>query len=230
MTAQELLDQFRSEMVDTAKPYLWSDTEVLGYMDDAYKMFVRLTGGIADFTSDLTRVDIVAGEAVAEYDRRILRVMEAQRASDLGKIEVINQTDMTFKRDNDYGLVRPIYLDNTPGRVRYMVIGAERGKAKWVQLPEENDQAILYVYRLPLTSIERDGSNLAFEFDEIGEEHHTHLGLWMRHRGYMKADAETFDRGRADDFKKQFTGYCTFAKAEWERYKHKNRTVAYGGL
>lgn len=230
MNVQELLDQFRSEMVDTAKPYLWSDEEVLSYMDDAYKTFSRLMGGIADFTSDLTRVDIVAGEAVGVLDKRILRVMEAYRMSDMGKIKVVNQTDLTFARDNDYGLIRPIYLDTTPGQIRYMIIGSERGKCRWVQLPETDDVAQLYVYRLPATRIETDGSNTDFELDEVGEEHHPFLCLWMRHRGYLKADAETFDKGRAADFKQSFTEYCTMAKAEWERYKAKPREVAYGGL
>ena len=51
MNVQELLDQFRSDAFDLALPYLWSDTDVLRYMNDAYGMFVRLTGGIGDFTT-----------------------------------------------------------------------------------------------------------------------------------------------------------------------------------
>lgn len=228
MNVQEVYDQFRADMVDTAKPYLWSDADVFRHMDDAYKMFVRLMGGIADFTSDMTRVDIAAGDPLGVMDKRILRVMEAYRASDAAEIKIINQTDLTFARGTDYGTIRPVYLDTTPGPVRYMIIGAERGKCKWVQVPVVADVAQLYVYRLPSTKI--DGTNLSFEFDEIGEEHHSSLVLWMRHKGYMKADAETFDRGRSGEFKAAFTEYCSLAKAEWERYKHKNREVAYGGI
>ena len=230
MNAQDLLTQYRNEMMDTRRPYFWSDEEALGHMDDAYKMFVRLMGGIADFTSDFTRVDIVAGEAVGELDKRILRVTEAFLASDGRRIEVKNHTDITFLRDSDYGLVRPTYLDNTPGLVRYMIIGAERGKCKWVQVPEVDDVAQLSVYRLPTTKIERDGSNLDFEFDEIGEEHIPFLCLWMRYRGYQKADADVYDPDRGEVFKTQFLAYCDQAKREWERYKHKNREVQYGGL
>lgn len=230
MTAQELLDLFRVVVVDTRKPYLWKDEEVLAYMDDAYKMFVRLTGGVADFTSDITRVDIVAGENVATVSRKILRIMEAQRLSDLGKIEVINQTDMTFKRDNDYGLIRPIYLDNTPGQVRYMVIGAEAGKCRWVQMPEVDDVAQLYVYRLPLEGISPTSPDMNFAFDDVDEEHHQHLLLWMQHRAYAKPDTDVLDQGRSMLMKKQFEEYCAFSLAEWERRKHKTRVVAYGGL
>ena len=147
MTAQELLEQYREEMVDTARPYFWSDKEILGYMDDAYKMFVRLTGGIADFTSDFTRVNIVTGEKVGEYDKRILRIMKAYRESDRAEIKVINQTDLTFIRGDDYGLLRPAYLDSAPGPVRYMVIGLERGKCEWLQVPLTDDVALLAIRR-----------------------------------------------------------------------------------
>ena len=79
MNVLELYDQFRSDVVDVIKPTIWSDDDVFRYMDDAYKMFVRLTGGIADFTSDFARVNIVTGEKVGEYDKRILRIMKAYR-------------------------------------------------------------------------------------------------------------------------------------------------------
>lgn len=120
MNVLELYDQFRSDVVDVIKPPIWSDDDVFRYMDDAYKMFVRLTGGIADFTSDFARVNIVAGEKVGEYDKRILRIMKAYRESDRAEIKVINQTDLTFIRGDDYGLLRPAYLDSAPGPVRYL--------------------------------------------------------------------------------------------------------------
>ena len=229
MNVQELYDQFRSDQVDVRKPYCWSDNDVFRYMDDAYKMFVRLMGGIADFTSGITRVDITRGEALGVLDKRILRVMECHRASDLGKITVINQTDLNFVRGNDYGLIRPIYLDNTPGQVRYMIIGAQRGACQWVQLPEVDDTALLHIYRLPMDKITPE-TDMEFDFPEIGEEHVTHLGLWMRHKAYAKADTDRFNGPLSAEFKQQFTDYCSLAKAEWERLKHKNREVVYGGL
>lgn len=230
MIAQELYDQYRGDVVDVARPYLWADLEVFRYMKDAYSMFVRLTGGIADFTTDLSRVAITADAATSPLDPRILRVMEAYRVSDEGRIEVINQTNMTFQRDNDYGRSRPIYMDSTPGPVRYMIIGAQRGLVKWVQVPIVDDEAQLYVYRLPTDNVDPNDFDSEFAFPEIGEEHHTHLGLWMKHLGYAKADAETFNKGKSDDYKQQFIAYCAEAKAEWERYKHKNRQVTYGGV
>lgn len=229
MNALELYDQFRSDVVDVLKPFIWSDDDVFRYMDDAYKMFVRLTGGIADFTSDFTRVDIVAGDPIGIYDKRILRIMKATRLSDNGKITVINQTDLSFIRGDDYGLLRPAYLDNAPGRVTQMIIGMERGKCQWVQVPEVDDTAVLHIYRLPKDRIAPD-IDAEFDFPEIGEEHVLHLGLWMRHKAYAKADTDRFNGPLSEKYKENFTDYCTFAKAELERAKHKTREVVYGGI
>lgn len=199
-------------------------------MNDAYSMFVRLTGGIADFTSSATQVPIVTGEAIGTLDPSILRVMEAYRASDNSDIKVINQTDLTFTRDNDYGRIRPVYIDTKPGPVRYMIIGAQRGKCKWVQVPEVDDTANLYIYRLPLVDIDVSNPDLSFEFDDVPKEHHTHLALWMRRCAHLKQDAETFDKGKSAEYDQMFSNYCAGVKAEWERYKHKNRECVYGGI
>ena len=48
MNATELSDYFRSQVRDEVAPYLWTDTDVLTYMNEAQKMFVRLTNGIYD--------------------------------------------------------------------------------------------------------------------------------------------------------------------------------------
>lgn len=229
MNAEELLGRFRSEVVDNITPYLWSDEEVLDYMNDAYRMFVRLIGGVADFTSAATEVDIVASERYSTIDKAILRVMQITRESDGEEIKVINLTDLKTSATNDYGIVRTMLNDTRPGKVRYAVIGKERGILQWVQIPEFDDRALMSVYRLPLSYAELD--DLAgFDFSDIGEEHHFHLIKWMQYRAYSKQDADTFDKGRAADGEKAFLAYCEFSKAEWERYKHKTRLTAYGGL
>lgn len=228
MNSGELYDLFRSDVVDVELPYLWSDTEVYRYMNDAYRMFVRLTGGIPDSTSDLTQVPIVTGEATAEVSPLILRFRMAYLASTGHEVQIINQEDFGQIRRDDYGITRPIVMDNSSGPVRYMVVGQDRAQVRWLQVPAADDVAQLSVYRLPLDTI-AEGST-TFEFPEIGEEHHEHLLLWMKARAYGKQDAETFDRGRRDENKRMFEEYCSNAKAEWERYKHKTRVTSYGGL
>lgn len=226
MLSEELFDAFRSDVSDVSAPYLWSESEVWRYMDDAYKMFVRLTGGVPDSTSDLTQIDVVAGEADAEVSPLILKFREARLLSTGLKLTIVNHTDLPMTGGSDYGNIRSMYLNKMPGPVRYMLIGKQRKLVTWLQVPVEDDTVSLIVDRLPLDRISCEGQ----EFADIGEEHHEHLMLWMKSRAYGKQDADTFDRGRRDEYKKEFIAYCEFAKGEMARYKSKVRSVAYGGL
>lgn len=227
MDSTALLTLFRGNMNDAVAPYFWSDPEVYAYMDDAFKMFARMTGGIADFTTTaVVDVPIVAATPIATLHSSILRIMSATRASDGGEIRIINSTDMPIDHSSDYGSLRPLFVNNTPGPVGYMIIGAERGKVRWIQPPLLNDTANLYVYRLPLQQLTAAGQSLA----EIGAEHHFHLLKWMQHLAYLKQDSEIYDKGRSDEQKAAFVDYCALAKAEVERYKHKTRVTAYGGI
>lgn len=226
MTSDELVDAFRLDVVDTAKPYLWSDDEVYRYAGDAYTMFVRQTGGIYDFTSDAASVSIVTGEALGELHPSILRIMKAVRRSDNADIEVINPTDTSRFTSSDYGRTRKLVNDSTPGPVRYMLLGAQKGVVRWINVPVVDDVVDLVIRRLPLTRVTGPGQSLS----EVDEIHHLHLLNWMKHLAYKKADADTFNPKGSVAAQEDFMAYCSLVKAENERYKHKTRVVKYGGL
>lgn len=225
-TASELFEAFRSDVVDEVAPYLWKDTEIVRYADAAYRRFVRLTGGIHDFTSPITRVNVVAGEATAEVSKLILRFDTATRESDGKDIEVTNWTDRNLMRRDDFGFSNSLYNDGGVGEIRYMVIGNQEGIVKWVRIPAADDVVNLQVYRLPLTHIV-DGTHT---MDEINEDHHIHLLDWMKHLAFLKQDSETYDKDSSDRHGSAFVAYCAQAKAEMDRYRSKVRVVQYGGL
>ena len=226
MDSTGLYDAFRTDVVDLARPYFWSDDEVWRYAADAQRQFTRLTGGVSDVLSDVTAVDIVTGEAWADLHPSILRIMAATRRSDHKPIELINSTDLGKMRSSDYGQIKALILDELAGPVRYGVIGMQRNKIRWVQVPLVDDIADLHVYRMPLTVIDGPGQEIA----DVDEEHHLHLLNWMKSLAYMKSDADTFDPKKAQESEAKFRGYCEQVKSEWQRYKHKTRTVSYGGI
>ena len=225
-TASELFEAFRSDVVDEVAPYLWKDTEIVRYADAAYRRFVRLTGGIHDFTSPITRVNVVAGEATAEVSKLILRFDTATRESDGKDIEVTNWTDRNLMRRDDFGFSNSLYNDGGVGEIRYMVIGNQEDLVKWVRIPAADDVVNLQVYRLPLTHIV-DGTHT---MDEVNEDHHIHLLDWMKHLAFLKQDSETYDKDSSDRHGSAFVAYCAQAKAEMDRYRSKVRVVQYGGL
>lgn len=226
MDSSELYDRFRSDVVDVAKPYLWSREEVFGYENAAYRMFVRLTGGISDFTSVATAAPIIAGDPVGILHPSILRIMDAQRRSDGGKIEILNSTDIGRRSTSDYGQVQTLKLDLVQGPVRYGVIGMQKNVIRWMQVPAVDDVADMVIYRLPLGMITDDDQELT----DVEEDHHLYLLDWMKHLAYKKQDAETFDKEKSEKAELDFRNYCFAVKAEIERYKHKNREASYGGI
>jgi hypothetical protein len=231
MTVTELFDLFRSDVGDDVPAYLWSDDEVYSYMDDAFKMFARLTGGIPDSTSDITRVDITTGEEYSTVSPKILKFREAFLESSGQPLRIINNENLGGIVRDDYGSTVS-FARNRPGRVTHMAIGLDRtgdgGQVRWVGIPQADDVALLTVYRLPLTTLNESANERALY--EIGEEHHVNLLPWMRYRAYAKDDSETLDKGQSLVNRRAFEEYCTMVKAENERYKSKTRVVAYGGL
>lgn len=226
MDSTRLLTLFREQVMDTERPYLWSDNEVWAYMNDAYAMFVRLTGGVPDFTSDICRITAAAGETTSEVSPAILRFMSARRATDGREIDILNSTDLGRMHASDYGETRPFRLTDDTGPVRAMVIGMQRHLVRWINVPEQTQDIDLEVYRLPLGEITGPGQ----QFDDIDPQHHIHLLKWMKALAYRKDDAETFDRGRAEENETLFIAYCDAVSSEMERYQHKTRMVVYGGL
>ena len=225
MDTTQLLDLFRSDTMDTVIPYLWSDTEIFSYMDDAQKMFCRLQGGISDSSSSTTVISATAGEPFADVSPLILKIRLATRASDGRRLEILNFEDLEGRMaEEDYGYRASYRLDNHQGEVRAIVVGMETNKVRLVRIPEEDQEINLTVYRLPHTTLASKGQDL-----EIDEQHHRYLLYWMKHLAHQKQDAETYDRGRSDTFRAEFLAYCDQAKAERERREHKYRTVAYGG-
>lgn len=222
MLPSALLVAFREEMADKAQPYLWSDEFLIGAIDDAQKQFARKTDGIPDSTTPavvdlVVTPDILSGlyTDVVPLDPRILKIRSARRGDNGREIEVLNEEDMPG---------RGMYFDGRANRVQAMITGMDENSVRVWPFPNENVTIKLSVFRLPMVTITDD------EPLEIPSQHHRALLLWMKHRAYSVHDAETFDKTKAADFELAFDTYCTAAKNEQRRLRHKPRTVAYGGI
>lgn len=226
MLSHELVQAWRDSVADTVEPYLWSDREAYRFLNDAYFMFVRLTGGVPDFGSAECEVQVRAGEAFGDLHPSVLRIMSATLRSKQRPIKIVNSTDLPSLTTDDYGGRAKITDFNSPGDVSHMVIGMVPDRVRFVMVPMEDDVVDLQIYRLPLSQITRDNQKLC----DVSVIHHEHLMHWMSFRAYGKQDADAFDPRRAEYHKAEFERYCAQALRERERYKHKNRVVVYGGL
>lgn len=225
MTSDELYTLFRNDVVDNVQPYLWSDAEIYAYMNDAYFMFVRMTGGISDYTSAATQITALQGVRSSSMDLSILRVRTAALLPDYEALKILNAQDLEGLSDEDYGVLRSL-SSTTEGKPRYMVIGREPGLVEWYNIPDADYTIQLLVERLPFEEIE--GANQ--DFTGVGTEHHFHFLKWMRHLAYRKQDTDAFDLARSDMERSEFMEYCALAEREKFRARHKVRVTKYGGL
>ncbi len=217
MNSSELLAQFRLDTRDTVQPYLWSDAEAYMYIDEAQKMFCRLTGGLADATSaSAARMKVKAGSRYATLSPLVIK-LRAAFDEDGKKIEIVNFEDLEF--DGSEGLA--LFTDQ-PGSVCKLVVGMEPNRVRVINTPTADQTLSLIVYRYPLDAIVDAGQDL-----EIDEQHHLYLLKWARHLAHLKPDAEAYDRGRAAQYKQEFETYCDQAKAEKGQREHKHRGVQF---
>lgn len=217
MTPGDLLTLFREEMADKVEPFLWTDTFILGAIDDAQKQFARLTDGIPDSTTaEVVDLVVTAGLEVVPLHPSILKLRAARRADTGRPVEVVNHEDMP---------ARGMFFDGHQNRLGALVTGMDENSVRCWPVPNEDVTVKLSVFRFPLTDVLDEDTPL-----EIPPQHHRALLLWVKHRAYSVHDAETYDKTKAADFEVQFERYCSRAKEEQRRLRHKPRTVAYGGI
>lgn len=210
MNATELRTTFRSEFFDMEEPYLVSDALIYTYLDEAQKMFCRLTEGIEDGRK--FAITLAPGTEWYALSRAILKLRKVTDAMGR-KVDVISQ-----EASEQAG----IRFDGRTGPVKALVSGIEKGKLRAWPVPAEAGTLRLDVFRLPAT-VEAGGDL------EIDEQHHLPLLLWVKHKAYGIHDTETYDKTKSEDYEFRFRNYCSAAKAEQGRARHDAGTVTYGG-
>lgn len=224
--AERLVSVFRSDTRDTVAPYIWSDDEVYEYLGEAYLQYATFTGGVPDFFSDDLLVEVSADERSVDLHPSILRIINVRRDSDGSLVQVVNMEDLLSNTLGDYGTVYDDMFSDRKGRVTHLVLGVGNHKALVLSTPEESDTLRLHVMRLPING----EVNASSELPDVPVQHARSLVMWMKHLGYNKQDADTYNPQASAEFEQAFRLYCSGAKSELERQKSKVRVVSYGGL
>jgi len=234
MQTSDLVKLFRKQVQDVSQPYLWDDIEVLQFLVDAQDMFVRLIGGISDYTTQaLTDLQVVATQPFSTHSRYILRIRSGKLINQQREVRFISEADLKNMINThtatdlvgDYGWTLPTFMDDLDlGQLRYGIVGVQDYAVRWWRVPDLSDICRLHIYRLPYPRMSDFSSQL-----EIEEQHHLHLIMWMKYLAYSKQDGEVYDKDAAETWKKRFEEYCEMAKAEKDRQRFKPRVVHYGG-
>ena len=213
MNTTELLAVFRQEVFDTVAPYLWSDSLVYTYIDDAQKQFCRNTYGIEDSRSFKLTIKSDGTEWYA-IDPLILKIRDAIDPATGRPVELIAAEKMTE---------RGVRFDGTTGLLVALVMGLDKGYVRTVPKPNVASTVELRTFRLPFDVAAGD------DF-EIDPQHVLGLLDWVKCKAYRVQDSEVNNPKKAMEHEQVFTAYCAKAKVEQSRARRPVSTVSYGGI
>ncbi len=226
MSPEKLYDLFRLEVDDIAEPFLWSDEEFFAYINEAQDLHITEIGGIADRSSQFTKITYKTGTKFLTYDPRILRIKGAWNEVNR-RIDVTNLDNMNgISQTDDYGARVLFGLDDTlTGTVSAIITDVEEDKIQLYPIPETDGFIKLYVFRRALHEL----SYKSEEF-EIAPQYHLNLLNWVKYKAYGKQDVETFDGKKAAEFRIEFALGVKKAWRDREARHDRRRVVSYGGI
>lgn len=215
MRVSELVSQFRREFADLEEAPLIQDEDIVRYIDDAQKLFCRLTYGI-----EATRgrgVTLREDNPWYPIDPDILHIRRAT-------LERRDLALVSADRAKQYGVELSGMMTGFP---QALVQGLEKNYVFIFPTPTvavDAKRVHFSVFRLPQT-IESANDDL-----EIDEQHHLHLLHWVKAKAYDNHDADAFDKRKSNEYRRAFEDYCKQSKMEQSRATHEAGCVAYGGL
>lgn len=191
MTVAEFIERFRLEMADNAAPYLWSDEEIVAYLNDAVNEACLRARLIEDSATPAVCVlPLVAGQSTYELHKAVFdirRVTFNGKALGMSSVEAEDENDLTW--------------ESRKGSEPLRVIVSGTNRIRVVPEPTEPVSLGLTVYRTPLKDLSADIDSAS---PEIPLVYHPRLKDWAYRCAYLKQDAEAFDKSAADDFEARF--------------------------
>ncbi len=227
----ELLTLFRQQVEDLEQPYLGSDGELYGYLDEAQKEFARGTDLFVGKRARTLAAGSLYTSPVLTRMTKIKRVTLRSTGRKL-KIRTIAQMDDEFMVDdygNNYGDTSSANWETLEGTPRYVVLDEDPKNLRAVpSIPATgtDDTVDIYGFRYPDTDIVDATSVL-----EVTKRHHQRaLVVGMKAQAYDKQDAEVNNSKLADKFDREFRFRLEKIKRDLRRRRSPAGTVRYGGL
>jgi len=196
MELQELIDELRvNRLDDTVAPYLWTDEELTGYLNDAVRQVcIRQRLLVESVNTDVCEYALAAGARAIKLHASILAVRTLRLTeADGTHHDHIQGKTLRWLRDR-----HPHWETWDNQRAHYWIPDFQQG---YIYLDRGNDnvQTVnLTCWRMPLEDERLDVSDMS-ESPIIDEHFHLDLCDWATYRAFLKKDAETIDTGRGRD-------------------------------
>lgn len=211
MNREELRSTFRTRVLDTARPYLWKDDEVDGYINEAY--IEAVDRGLVIYDRESFTVEVEVGVTKYQLDPYIIRVQGAEVTHRAG-VELVDPEPMRLG-NRRYDFTMREYRDAEAYRVD------EDGLFVLAYDPTETATIALEVHRYPAPLKEDDDE------PKIPAIYHAKMLSWAMKLAYLKPDTDTFNKTAAEGHEADFTmtfGMPKTAQDHRQRRRHHARS------
>lgn len=216
MTGKDLIAYLRESILDDNEvPYLWSDTEILRFLNFAEVQACRRAHLIIDGTTSndngtaatagtagqkpLCSLSITADQAVYNLSPKILQIKRCQLASmSFPLIGPVNYPELDEFIPGWFGTNGTVGTSGSGGYPTYF-LNEPGNTITFILAPSSNDTARLIVSRIPLTPFTLTTS------PEIDEHYHENLCDWAAHLAFKKPDSETANLNLSKYYEDKFT-------------------------
>jgi len=214
MYGKDLIAHLRESILDdVVLPQLWSDTELLRWLnyaeaqgcrranliidsDNANDAGTSGTGGTAG-QKPLCHISLIANQAVYAVSPKILQIRRCQLASmDYPLSGPVTDSELDDLFSGWRGTAGSVGTAGTGGVPTYFRYSGS--SIVFILAPATVDTAYLTVSRLPLQSFGLDTS------PEIDEQYHVGLCDWAAHLAYLKPDTETINLNMSKVYEQKF--------------------------
>ena len=191
MTLAEMLAEARGRLADTKTPYLWSDGEIVGYLNEAINEVSAKKRLFRDSkTAAVCAIAVLAADLLPDYalDPRITEIITAKMRSQVIPLRRTNKADMDAWYPNwrNAPSGTPSWRFLTDFSEGYLTIFPKSGS---------DDTIDLTVYRLPL--VQQSSTATPATTLELNFQMHPRLFNGILSRAYLKEDTETLDPEKA---------------------------------
>lgn len=197
MNLSELIRKFRVAAFDHEQPYLFSDSDITDWLNDAVDE-AAIRGRLIHESVNPLVCTIAVTQGISSYpihkalyEIESIHWVDTNRPSRTDEVMQISQEDMAIKwGDWRTRAGSPEYAIQQDTTIRIV--------------PAPKSDGVLYMegYRTPLEPMTLDTDT-----PEINPIHHKHLIQWALHEGFSIPDSEVFDADRAELSEYKFTEY-----------------------
>jgi len=218
-----LITLFRDRMEDNETPYLWSDSRIVGWFDEAQREFARVTHIFKD-TAQLT---VTTDDPYTLLPDDFLEYRTGR--SDIQKRNItnrnLNEMESACAAD-DYGQsIAGNWLDST-GNPTNIILDMIEGKGRLFPIPQTDDTITMFYARYPKKSITVSSSKTEL----TKPEHQKLLVTYARSLAYDDQDSDVFDPNKADKLMAKFVLDTRIYEAQIKNSTRRAGTVRYGGI